>query len=571
MKSSITIELKPYIWFFFFFSLFFTGHAIGAGGLARAGEISAEESLRLGEAMYLNGVMPSGKPLMARVQGDVEASGKKVACSLCHLHSGLGSLIDDEILVLPINGARLYAPLLDPQYIPGTTMKRLMLKNPRPAYTDETLAKALLEGKDPAGRSLDAVMPRYLLDENATKVMVYYLKNLSSRFSPGITEEEIRFATIVTGDVSAADRDAMLLPLRASLHEEWNARMQLLKKHSYDGGTGKSNPTAGIKYRKASLDVWELKGPSETWPGQLEALYRQKPVFAILGGLATGNWAPIHAFCEKNRIPSVFPITDLPVISGTDWYTLYFSKGYYQEGETAANFMSRDAGLKPGMRVAQVFRDNEEGNALARGFSETWKKLGKTDVMNLIVSANEKTGREFWEKLSATYPQAALVVWLAPSDLAGIETLTGKNQPPVLFVSSTLLGGELASLPDKVRDFTFISYPTRLPETEVYAKSIASNWMKVKKIPVTNMEISSKVFVLRSVLLSALVELGGDFYRDFFLDILDGGREQATASVTYPLIRFGPGERYTSKGCYVVMLTKGVKPKLVKKADWAVY
>jgi hypothetical protein len=563
--------MKQYIRFVFFFLPFIALNAHGLEGPAKGGEITVQEALLQGEAIYINGILPSGKPLQAKVQGDVDAAGKKVACVVCHLRSGLGSLIDDELLVLPVNGARLYAPLLDPQYIPGTTMKRLMFENPRPAYTDETLARALREGKDTAGRNLNAVMPRYLLDDDAMKIMVSYLKNLSSRFSPGITEEEIRFATIVTGDVRTADRDAMLLPLKASLQKEWNARMQLLKKHSYDGGTSKINPTSAIKYRKVSLDVWELKGPSDTWPAQLEALYRQNPVFAILGGLAPGNWSPIHEFCEKNKIPSVFPITDLPVISDTDWYTLYFSKGLYQEGETAANFLSRDAGLKPGTRVVQIFRDSEKGNAFARGFSETWKKLGKSAVTNRILSADEKTGRDFWQKLSATHLQAALVVWLPSGDLPGIETLAGRNKPSALFVSSTLLGGELASLPDNVRDFTFISWPTRLPETGEYPKSIVSNWMKVKNIPVTNMEISSKVFVLRSVLLNSLVELGDDFYRDFFLDILDGVMEKTTASVTYPLLIFGPGERYAAKGCYVVTLTKGVKPELVKIIDWGVY
>ena len=33
-------------------------------------------------------------------------------------------------------------------------------------------------------------------------------------------------------------------------------------------------------YRRYSLTVWELKGAPETWPRQLEAHYRQEPVFA---------------------------------------------------------------------------------------------------------------------------------------------------------------------------------------------------------------------------------------------------------------------------------------------------
>ncbi len=100
-----------------------------------------------------------------------------------------------------------------------------------------------------------------------------------------------------------------------------------------------------LSYRKLSLSVWELKGPAETWRGQLEDYYRKEPVFALLGGIAAGEWKPIHEFSEEHRIPCIFPITDFPVISETDWYTLYFSKGIYQEGEAVAHHLARMAEL----------------------------------------------------------------------------------------------------------------------------------------------------------------------------------------------------------------------------------
>jgi hypothetical protein len=43
---------------------------------------------------------------------------------------------------------------------------------------------------------------------------------------------------------------------------------------------------------------------------------------------------------------------------------------------------------------------------------------------------------------------------------------------------------------------------------------------------------------------------------------------------TYPLyerLSFGPGQRYASKGCFIVQLTKGPKPELIRKSDWVAY
>ena len=532
----------------------------------------AEEAFRLGEAMYREGVLPSGEPMRAIVQGDIEVSGKMTTCSNCHQRGGMGSL-EGGVVTPPTTGAKLYVPLTGQRDIPGTVMKRSMFTSPpRPAYNDETLIRVLKAGIDPAGRRLSDTMPRYHLDEDAARIMVHYLRHLSSTFSPGVNEDEIRFATIVAGDLSPGDRDAFILPLEAYLREEWNNQLPVLgsawNNRWYSAG---SQPVAKT-YRKAVLDVWELKGPAETWNGQLEAYYRKQPAFAILGGIAPGKWAPVHDFCERHRIPCLFPDTQLPVVSANSFYTLYFSKGFYQEGEAAAKYLSRVVDLPPEKRLVQVYRDSDRGSALARGFTDTWSKLGNSPLSDRIVAVGEKIDGRFWGQLAATYPNAVMLIWFDPTDLIGIDALTkGGNRPSSLFVSSTLLAAGLSSLPDNIRDVTFITYPTRLPEDGEYTRSIVSSWLKMKKIPITNLSISSKVYVLTRLLSFALRDMGTDFYRDYFLDILDDGVDQTNSSLIYPLLSFGPGQRYASKGCYIVTLTKGANPKIVRQSDWVSY
>ena len=295
MKSLLGFNTKQCVWFFLLLLSFFARPADAAEGQATVAGLPAKEALRLGEAMYQKGVLPSGQPVEAIVQGDLELSGIMTACSNCHRLSGLGGL-EGGVLTPPTNGARLYAPLKGPEDIPGSDMKRYMFKDPpRPAYSDETLAAALISGIGPTGRIMSETMPRYLFDENSAKIMVYYLKNLSSQLSPGVIGDEIRFATIVTENVPAADREAMLLPLQAFILEDWNgvnARFSQLSAFT-------AQTAAKRKYLKASLDVWVLKGAPETWGRQLEEFYRQKPVFALLGGIVPGKWAPVHEFCEN--------------------------------------------------------------------------------------------------------------------------------------------------------------------------------------------------------------------------------------------------------------------------------
>lgn len=544
------------------------GLSLAAESGEKVAGLPAAEAYRLGEAMYHKGLLPSGKPMQAFVQGGIEMDGTMSSCTNCHLPSGLGS-IEGGVFSTPTNGAKLYAPRRGQVDIPGSTMKRAMYFGPgRPAYTDESLARVLMTGVDPSGRTLNEVMPRYELDAKEMAIMIHYLKKLSSEYSPGLTPDSIRFATIITSEVSPADREALLQPLNAFIRDDWNGRVKLVS-DQWDA-VWKRSPDAPKAFRKIELDIWELKGSPDSWEKQLAEFYRQKPVFAILGGITTGTWAPMHEFCEKNKIPAIMPITDLPVIAESDRYTLYVSKGVYQEGEAAAKYLSRVFALPADRKIVQLFRENDRGRALARGFTDTWEKLGTAEVVTRPIPPNEKINEDFWKKLSTEYPQTVLLIWLAPEDLTGISTLAaGGNKP--LFFSSSLLDGNYARLPDTLRDFTFIMYPNRLAENAEYSRAALSNWMRFKNLPMTNTKIASQVFLLKSVFSEALNSTAGEFYREYFLDQLDEAREQVQTSVTYPVLSFGPGQRYASKGCYAVTLTKGDKPKLVQQSDWVIY
>lgn len=551
-------------WYFLVLLFALALPALGAEPVL-VGGYAPEEALRLGAAMYRDGVLPSGRPLVATVQGDIELTGTMSTCMNCHLRSGLGAL-EGGVLSPPTNGAILYAPLKDLHDIPGSVMKRSMFKRGRPAYDRESLARVLLTGVGPAGEQLSETMPLYSLTGQEMEIMIFYLEKLSAQLAPGVTEDEVRFATIVTDQTSAADRDSLLLPLNAFIEQEWNARLSALKSPQRASGASRTG------YRKLALEVWELKGAPQSWGAQLEALYRKRPVFALLGGTAPGRWDAIHDFCEKNEIPCILPDTRLPVVSEKQWYTLYFSKGLYQEGETAAKYLSRVFTLPEGKKVVQVFRDSDQGKAVGRGFTESWHKLGDARLIDLPLAAGEKIDARFWQKLVASHPDAVLLLWLEAKDLTGIEALAaGGKRPSTVFLSATLLAGEYQAVPDAIRDLTLLSYPTRLPGDGDYAKTLARNWMSYKNIQAGNGDIAAKSYLVTRLLSRILVDMGGNFYRDYFLDIFDDGKDETNSSLLYPKLSFGPGQRYASKGCYVVTLTRGENAKVVPQSDWVVY
>ena len=277
--------------------------------------------------------------MQAFVKGDVPVPGTAFTCVSCHQRSGLGST-EGGVDTPATNGPELLKPF-QMRYTRYGMNKPRYFRVPieRPAYTDKTLSEAIRGGVDSRGRKLDDIMPRYMLEDEDMAIMIFYLKSLSAHFSPGISDTTFKFATVMTDDVSQEDRDAELAPLVNFINIR-NNNAAFLKKLSDSGKLHTAGNLMPPPTQAISLSLWLLKGPPETWRSQLEEYYRKDPVFALIGGITKGEWKPIHQFSEDNHIPCLFPNTDFPVISRTDWYTLYLSKGYYQEGEAAAHYLN---------------------------------------------------------------------------------------------------------------------------------------------------------------------------------------------------------------------------------------
>ncbi|RIK90036.1 MAG: cytochrome C, partial [Proteobacteria bacterium] len=283
-----------------------------------------------GRRLYREGVLPSGAPLEATAAGDVPLRGGAAACASCHGRSGLGYPEGDRV-PLAITAPALYTG----RWIERRELYAARHTGPgtRPAYDDASLARALRDGVDAAGRPLDALMPRYRVDDDALRGLVAYLRTLGAAPAPGVTDTALHLATVVTSGVAPERRRAMLAVLaafvadknaatrreaerakRRALHKEWKQRA----------------------YRRWELHVWELDGPPARWREQLEARHREQPAFALVSGLADGPWRPVHEFCEAREIPCLFPNTDLPETSLPGFYTVYFSEGARLEARVLA-------------------------------------------------------------------------------------------------------------------------------------------------------------------------------------------------------------------------------------------
>jgi len=527
------------------------------------------EIIRLGERMYREGILPEGKPLQGFVSGDVPVDGTAFTCVSCHLRSGLGSL-EGGVVTPPTNGRVLYQErkpyIKGAEFVPLIHNYAVYLPE-RPAYTDETLAALMNAGFDPTGRPMAKAMPRYTMSDRDMAILIAYLKTLSDQPSPGVTMSTIKFATVIVEGTDPLAVKSMLAPIQFSVDRK-NSLAAASQKNDRVARMG-YNMLGNLSRMTFSLTQWTLKGPPSTWRQQLEDYYKAEPVFALLGGITNGDWEPVHRFCEENKIPNLLPSVDYPVISRTDWYTLYPSQGVRQEGDAAARYLHSMYDLFKGRPIVQILRNNRRGQALAAGFRDSWTETGHSPARDILLKEGEQLSAERLKQIVAQDKPAALLLW---DDAASLPVLTSlvnnADRPGLVIASGTYLGKALWSVPEELRDLLYMTYPYRLPQEDARFDSQIRKIVPGKKIESFDPQILRQSFITGDILGKALMMMRGEYYRDFLLDTIG-----MMADMHYPLyerVSFGPGQRYASKGCFIVQLTKGNNPKLERRSEWTV-
>lgn len=541
-------------------------------GLATAQAPSPQADPELGKRLYRQGILPSGQPLRALVQEDVALAGPQLPCATCHGRSGFGTR-EGTILVPPITGPALYQT---GEALPSTTFStlyqaiqpapvRIQVRSPRvrPAYTDETLAIVLRQGKDPTGRMLAPLMPRYHLSDADLRHLSAYLQALSATPSPGVTASAIHFATVITDGVGSSKRQAMLDVLHAYVRWKNADTTRRLQRSGPGAWYTEDFPKT---YRAWMLHVWQLSGPPDTWRPQLDAYYQQQPVFALLSGMGMDTWQPVHAFCEAAEVACLFPHTDLPVVEPTGSYTLYLSAGLSVEARALAHHLHTTV---PSARIVQVYRDTERSRTPARALRQALPAAGLVHLQDQVIA--DQLTSEFWQTLWHNASPAILILWLDATDIATLElapdTLGAVQQ---IYLSPSLLQEAPTRFSRPLRDKTSLTYPFALPHHDSPHSYRIRAWLRSRGVQSTAEQIQFNTYFALSVADHALMQLGDHFVRDYFIETIEHVAESMPNPGVFPQLTLGPGQRFASKGSYVVRLSEQAPGGLEAVSEWII-
>jgi hypothetical protein len=505
-----------------------------------------------GRRIYEMGQLGSGERLLAkRGEQGMAVTGQAAACINCHQKSGFG-LFEGANLVPPVTGPSLFDKAQpraqSPRRAKGIEHEEFAFLT-RPPYEANSLAEALREGVSPSGYRFQYLMPRYALNDDDMAALIAYLRQLSVTPSPGIELTTAQFATVVAPNVDPERSKAFIEVLRACFRE----------RHPAEAG--------GQAWQ---LQVWELAGAPDSWQAQLEANYAAQPVFALISGLGADVWEPVHRFAQASKLPSLFPNLDLAPAAEPDAYSFYFSRGVILDAEVLGQYVMETAATTGVQRVVQLAVEGSAGRKAAAVLASRLKPqaIAVTDRVLQQATADEITPR-----LSDLGPSDMLVLWLERNQL---ESLAGVPPPRAgqVVVSGWQSGLENAPLPAAWKRMALMVYPIDAPQRRAARFEFNLRpWLKTQGIEASDEILLGNTLAACQLLSESMSRLRGRYFRDYLVEMIQNyptGMGNAPAAQAFPRFGLGPGQRYSSKGAYIVRFKDPSTTELELVHDWLV-
>jgi hypothetical protein len=403
-------------------------------------------------------------------------------------------------------------------------------------------------------------MPRFTIDDKDMVALIDYLKRLDQRRLPGVDDSTLHFATVVTPDADPVKASGMLAVLNQFFVDKNAAPI---------GATPRLRSSRKMMFmvnRLWRLHVWRLSGPPDSWQKQLERHLAEQPVLAVISGIGGTTWAPVQAFCEHESVPCLFPNVEAPPGDANgNFYSLYFSQGVLLEAGLMANRIV-DSGVagKAVKVVRQVYRAGDVGEVAAGALAEALERRGLR-VRSQVIRPDASS-----QSVAATVRKAetadVLVLWLRPADLTALGRAPTK---PAAVLMSGLMGGlEASPLPESWRERTEVAYPVDLPDRRRVRVDYARGWFAIRRIPVVDERVQADTYLACGLLAETLSHMADTFVRDYLVERVEDLLEHRILTGYYPRLALATGQRFASKGGYIVHFPDPQGSRLATDTNW---
>ena len=472
-----------------------------------------------GRQFYREGVARSGTSVAATFgQASLSLPATRVPCASCHGPDGLGR---PDAGVVPSNVT--WANLTKPYGLRHDNGRT------HPAYTGDSILRAITDGIDPAGNALDPAMPRYALDDTTAQDLVAYLKRLGSDRDQGVGETEIVVAAAVPNSGQLAGIGSVVGRLLSAQFDRINR-----------GG--------GIYNRRIVLKTATFDS-SRSAVDALRSLMSDTEVFAVVAPVVLGQDPALADFSKEIALPVVGPLTVYRRSDQQD-FIFYLTAGLDDQVRVLIKYAQNEL-APPNARIAILSSDDGAGLAI----EDAIRRQSPSAEWEPVLSLRVTRGIAIADIVSQLRRAAVNMIFYdgGADRLMALaeETAQAAWRPSILTLAQPLTRESFTRLRE-VDASVFAAYPLLGSDQSPAALQRLRSLQADYGIPAEHLPMQVSALVAAEVLIEGLQRVGRELTRAKFVAALSSLQSLETGLM--PPISFGPNRRTGVHGAHVVAL-----------------
>lgn len=453
---------------------------------------------RLGRTIYHKGRTDAGEELRVSLAGsDGSLSATLFRCVQCHGVGGQGT-----------QEGGLRVPPLTPPFLTRPHVS-LQTGQPRGAYTDQTLARAITQGVDTTGESLHSGMPRYHLTDHQAAALVAYLKKIGTDddADPGVAATTIAVgATLpLSGSLASIGRDAQAV---------------------LEGYFRNVNERGGIYGRRIRLVVADT-GKDASQAAATEWLVKTEQVFALVGSFESGDTSKTHGLLEHEQVPLIGPLALSPQPSDPpNPYVFYTLPGFDIQYRVLLDFLMSQPRLATDQARPRVAIIQPKKTTVLNSILTPTKRNTLNIVVEQEYGRGAVAGDGLVQRLKRDHVDAVVFVGDGEDFLRLAQKLDQQYLSPMLLAPAGMVGQKVLFIPSQLRSKVVLAAAID-PPTE-------QDLVELQKLagqhPLQNFGFSRMAKVAASAFIESLMQVGRHVTRSLVIEKLERFREQDTGS-----------------------------------------
>ena len=115
-----------------------------------------------------------------------------------------------------------------------------------------------------------------------------------------------------------------------------------------------------------------------------------------------------------------------------------------------------------------------------------------------------------------------------------------------------------------------MTYPYELPNRRATLLNYPIGWFKVHNLPILDERTQVNTYIVCSILVDTFGQMLDNFVRDYLVERLEATLDSRLVVGYYSRLGLAPGQRFASKGGYLVRFTGPSGIQIAPTSDWVV-